>query len=623
MGVYRSMPIQTNAMNHAHPDCQLSLSSSTGGVPSRVAISQANRHPGHSRQRFRVVTLAAVILWLPSSCKMNPGPDIEPASRFDRLVAAYPELRAGRFALLADFETPSHFELFSAREESQILSTRSKRSTHGEALQWSIKSGSDALEISNDHAANWYLKRDWSEYDLLLFSIDGPRGDLRLRIEISGGESPHTATAQTNWTLFKGRNVVRLDLAELAERLPLDDIREIRLSIPNADGSTGLVLDDFILTQDREVVLGDRSSTDGSLYVVRKGRRWHVGAGGRFELVFGHGQIIAWYDAAFDPQRLNNLIAGTVLAPEWADGKTPGEVAAGVSVIPASTRMELIEANPVRVVVAAERRLSGDAASQSRFARITQWRYTVYPTGHIFVGLKESGPDTKSAGTSIRLTLPNRSERSLVALESAEPGRGGSAPDQSRGSAAVQVALGDAGRAIVFAPYMGPGGLSFAKEPAGDGMMTLTARPRYPAASDLRCAAILLHLIGAEGRNESQPPDAESFHQPVGITPLIGSAVANGEPCAFQSGGFDRTRGAYQMAPDGNLLRFVLPGADGTDRTRVYHFEVAAPDRATAWVYRGHLLHQPTARSAEGQLIFAIPAEPSTDRTIEVHLTKP
>ncbi|MBU0719576.1 MAG: hypothetical protein KJ749_15135, partial [Planctomycetes bacterium] len=54
-------------------------------------------------------------------------------------------------------------------------------------LRLTAGSPGDTVVISNDHAKNWYLKRDWRPYDLLMMAVHASRDDCRLDITIASG----------------------------------------------------------------------------------------------------------------------------------------------------------------------------------------------------------------------------------------------------------------------------------------------------------------------------------------------------------------------------------------------------------------------------------------------------
>jgi hypothetical protein len=154
-------------------------------------------------------------------------------------MAAYPDLRGGRFAVIADFEDPKHMEILQLISVSPkakcVLSQRHGRAeTGGGCVQFTAGSPDDAIVINNDRAENWNLNRDWQDYDLLLFGIESPKRDLTAEITISAGPANEPIAVYSYLRLERGWNLARLDLAEVGERIPLDDVRGLRFSVSGA-----------------------------------------------------------------------------------------------------------------------------------------------------------------------------------------------------------------------------------------------------------------------------------------------------------------------------------------------------------------------------------------------------
>ncbi|MCH7702954.1 MAG: hypothetical protein IID37_14825, partial [Planctomycetes bacterium] len=232
------------------------------------------------------------------------------STQSDRLMAYYPDLRTGRFAVVADFEHPRHMELFqlagdSAVAELGLLIDGGVAATGGRCLQAVFGDRGDTLLADSSTARNWFLKRDWRDYNLLLMSVHSPSDGVELELSIVAGS---TKPMHTLLPLHAGWNVIRLDLHEVGESIPLDSVRALRWSVVDADRPIELRFDDIILADNREEVMGSSTGDDGKLYLQRDGRRWRIGAAGRFELGFANGQIVAWYDLESDPNRLRTLV---------------------------------------------------------------------------------------------------------------------------------------------------------------------------------------------------------------------------------------------------------------------------------------------------------------------------
>ena len=124
-------------------------------------------------------------------------------------------------------------------------------------------------------------------------------------MELAGGVGDEIVAVHSSIPLQPGWNLVRLDLAEVGESIPLDNVRRMRLSVSGLENPVDLHLDDILLTAYRQDVFGDSGDREGNLYVQRVGRHWRIGAGGQFELAFANGQIVAWYNLAADPNEVD------------------------------------------------------------------------------------------------------------------------------------------------------------------------------------------------------------------------------------------------------------------------------------------------------------------------------
>jgi len=201
----------------------------------------------------------------------------------DRLMRAYPDLQNGRFAVIADFENPAHMELVqfvgaSPGAKCELKRKVGRKDTGRYGLRLETASPDDTLTLNNDNAAHWSLTRDWRPYDLLLMSIESPRPDLRASVLIAAGSSEHPPAVESSFLLERGWNLLRFDLEEIAEHLPLDDVRELKLSVAGAERPVRVHIDDIILTGNRRDLFGTAQDTKGRLYVEQVGRGW--GGGG-------------------------------------------------------------------------------------------------------------------------------------------------------------------------------------------------------------------------------------------------------------------------------------------------------------------------------------------------------
>jgi len=537
-------------------------------------------------------------------------------------MAAYPELRSGRFAVIADFEDPKHMEIFrligvSPKARAVLHNTRGRFETGRKCLEFVAGSESDAVVISNELAANWYLKRDWRAYDLLLMSVESPRDGLTADVLLAAGTPDEMLEIHSFEPLRRGWNTIRLDLAEVGERIPLDDVREVRVSVSGVRKPARMYIDDIILTGSRENLLGDPQGQTGELFVERAGRRWNVGAGGRFGLTFANGQIVGWHNLAADPYRVRNLLQGTTLGPtpvvvESAEGGEGDFSALGSKVL---ARSQIIEMSPVRVVVASEWRFVDDPNVPPGDRPLHRWVYTIYPTGQMY-GTVECTTQTgtwsaPTLGAAVAMAASPEAEfQPRVSQATQSP----NTSDELPSFASARSEQGDA-----FLLYV-PG------EP--ERLMQLMhefeaqrRRVSFVAVNQSRDAPTeswIWHvLLASAGRIA----DEEALARAVDYTHPAELQFELGSPVPFEGGstgatGFDPTTGCYVCMPDQGRVRFVI---DGQVRPRFSPaFRIVADTDENAWVYVNHLVLDKVVRDSAGDLIFQLPGTVRSETIVEV-----
>lgn len=545
------------------------------------------------------------------SCRSD-GPDQKAVTQVDRLVAHYPALRDGRFAVIADFESPAHASLFHVESASgQGACTMDGRAgfrpTGGTGLRVQVGSVGDALVVESGESADWFLVRDWRDYDLLLLNIRPAAQGTTLVTEISTGRGEQQRLAVSQAELAAGWNELALDLGDVAGRIPLDDIRGVRLRAAGPGGGTaGFDLDDILLTRRRTRRWGDERNREGLLYIRQRGLRLEVGAGGLFELVFSGGRVAAWYDLKSDPDRLHNLAGGTLLERrpgpqaettvdpplrwhsfEGEDRTAPFTVSGG--------GQRLSEANAVRAVVA------GDAVGL---------RYTVYSSGHVYV---YAPPESDAGGTGLwwAASLARAADWETVvsktASETTSEGAGVStfAAARRRSNPGCTMALLAAGHTEVREARVGDG--------AGSGVELMV-----PGDSSRTCMVRL-------GLGESDWPAAldemaEAYADPPPLIMHIGwTAEDNGG--AKPPRGYDRTMGCYRLRPDVQVIRFELDGRSRPIDSPAFQVIDALPGEA--WAYVNHALLPAVARESDGSLVFQVPAVVRERTLVEVLIRSP
>ncbi|HSW46044.1 MAG TPA: hypothetical protein VLM89_10785, partial [Phycisphaerae bacterium] len=241
-------------------------------------------------------------------------PAYEPAlaPTTDRLVAAYGDLASKRFQILADFETPEQGSLFrfeagGASNPMTITTERARPETGVGALKLALLNSSQRVAAVDSPDSRWGLFRDFSKYQMLLFSAFSPRELGGFTFSVTSGTDTRLTYQHTRVFLKPGWNLIRIDLADMSEQINLADVREMQFWCDPLDTPIDLYLDDLILVDNRESLFGRPEGEPGDLYVLSQGRRLVVGASERFELVFHRGRIVQWFDLAHDPVRLQNL----------------------------------------------------------------------------------------------------------------------------------------------------------------------------------------------------------------------------------------------------------------------------------------------------------------------------
>lgn len=563
----------------------------------------------------------------------------------DRLVAAYSDLQAARnFVVIADFENPAHMDLFqliaSTSEARCELDPRGGRVATGRhALRFVSGAAGDAVVVSNARSEEWYLKRDWRDYDLLMMAVRAEQPGLDMLVATSGGRGEDRATAQTRVRLDQGWNIVRLDLADVGRHVPLDDLREIRISLIGDSNPSTVFIDDLVLASNRADLMGDSGNTEGKLYVRQAGRHWYVGAGGRFEIGFANGQIVAWYDLINDPFRRRNIVGDSVLGPTPLLFSFDGSEA--LSAAPPGTPVEvhprIIEANTMRVVLTCDWRIAGVDGVLRDTLPIYGWTFTIYATGQVFASVSHrtdgaqrdaNAPPRVALATSLAV-LSADAVQVHIAHDTLQPSYGlvRSAPT----GYAFLFAIDAACRMKVVR----------AQDDAGSRSVTLLGFRGTDGGTDgaaVESWACLMALGTAdELTEETARRRAEAYVDPPEPEMEIGTLLPGG-PSGEYSKGFDSATGSYVVVPKdgrikmtlcpggaGNPVGAVSPGGAGSGAERHWFnpvFTVEDSIGRQAWVYVNHILLSETERDRFGRLVFQLPGHVETTKLVEVLLRR-
>ncbi|MCH7527301.1 MAG: hypothetical protein IID39_07685, partial [Planctomycetes bacterium] len=572
-----------------------------------------------------LIGIGTVLLAL-AGCQLAPMDGAVGARLNARLLSAYPDLIAGQFVVVADFEQPGQLELFeivssSGRAVAGPASIQGPDRGGDGCIRVTLAAPMDRLSLSNARAQRHFLRTDWTDFNLLNMNVYCPLPSIDLEVTLVSGTKAYRATAHSRIPLRAGWNPLRLDLAEAAEHIELDDVREINWSLPSVESATELLIDDIILTDNRLVLLGDPGNIDGNLYVERRGRRWHIGAGGRFELAFSHGQVVSWHDLSDGSERTGNLLGTAVLGPtpivlpeqeRDVDDRASDFAHLGEVVV---ARQWIEEASSVRVILGGEWRfVSGDQTpdASSPFQR---WTYTIYSTGQIYVHTECTTETADWRAGEIGLAVSRHDDPTLevfvhraARLSDPEPLRHISfAYARSPEVPPLLVAVHDARAAPLFdvlhdrrehrLHLVASGGRTQRPVQTWDCMLTLW--PTDACRGDDAVARV---------RNYSEGPPMR-LTKGRWVTDLPGDG--NGD-------GFDEQHGCYVLEADGEEIELKLDGHKRPIHNPCFVVQGTA-DRDGA-VYVNYALHEPVDRDGQGNILFQIPFVVTNETVIEIHL---
>jgi hypothetical protein len=569
-----------------------------------------------------VFIISLTVIAVSDGCRAPRPGRPEPPTLTDRLMRAYPELQGGRFVVIADFERPEQMEIFqliSVSDEAECVldPARGRTDTGAGCLRFTANSPGDTIVVNNTRAAHWSLRRDWRAFDLLLMSIQSPVAGLVLDITVAGGRPEERRAAAAALPLADGWMVGRLDLAQIAESVPMDDIREIRLAVSGASRPVQLLLDDIILTEHRMDLLGDASNRHGGLYVRRVGRRLKIGAGrpgSDFELTFSNGQIVEWYNIAADPYRLHNLVRGTTLGPMPVpvgpdSGNERGVSNAGEAL---AVRSRLVEMNAVRAVVSSEWRFVDDAEASggnSGGRPVQRWTYTIYPSGQIYVSVEAASAartwSVPRLGLAVALASPPSEElRTFV-------GGDGEGDEVARSPVYGTVRNTTNDALLLYVVHNGQEAMRISDAPATSGKapigadsVSLVAFGEKQGRNVEKWSCHMFVGSSSEVSDEEVLARAVAYARPVPPRVEQGSLVADGAGLSGAAG-FDPGTGCYTIAPGPGGVRFVLDGSEQPYFSP--RFRISSSADREAWVYVDHSIFDGVARDTGGDLLFQLP----------------
>ena len=581
---------------------------------------------GRRLGRWGRLSAFAVLLAALAGCRaLKSGPGADAVTQSDRLMATYPDLQTGRFTVIADFEQTRHMELFRSVSTAgtalhRLSLTSGVPATGGRCLRAAFGRPDDELIADGSEAQHWNLPRDWRDYDLLVLCVHTAAA-VDLRFSLTSGQGRFRTIADSRIPLQAGWNLLRLDLADAAEHVALDDIRELRWSLPTISGTSVLLIDDIILTNNQADLFGDSDAEGGGLYLRRRGRRWDLGVAGQFELGLINGQIKYWYDLAKDDLRVRNLVEGTVLGPSVLT--LTGDEDAGVAALDSFpawgerivARQRLLEASATRMIVECTwdfLPFEGDAAIDMPRQ---SWTYTLYHSGDLYVHLDCTTETPTWAADRLGLAVSRRDSENmdLVCHSTSQ--------------------LGDTGR-LLHVPYAylsggdsGRPGLLFAVH---DGRSApLMACLRSPTISQVSAVAYggetqtpvqrwdgMLALAAQDGRRTAESR-AVRYCFPPALSPSLGSLVTDTDGDRDHDG-FNERFGCTVLAPEANHIVLTLNGSGAPLYSPAFVIQGSAD--MEVWVYVDYVILEPVSRTAGGEALFQLPGTIDSRRTVEVYL---
>lgn len=548
--------------------------------------------------------LAAICLIL-ASCRSNPPPAKAPLPQVDRFAASYPPLRQGRFAILADFTDPRHGELVEWRQGLATFPPRHVAPPNGwaaERAHWfEVTANGDGVTLSDARSAGAIMKRDWRDYDLLLLNLvslkPGRFACVRL-VGPSGVVQPPDNGSKV--PLQEGRNLVRIDLADWASRIPLRDVRAVRVDIEGVTGPEVFGLSDVVLTADREKLWGDADGRPGSLFVERVAGQFRAGASGQFELIFRGSGIVAWFDLSVDPFRAENLVGDSGWGP--AASLSAGETAEeAVSTMWREASCRWVELNSIRVVMECE---CAAAASPDGRGSLRS-RFVLHPDGMLFVDVRPCrGRVDDAIGWDFALRKRSAPWR-CTDLDSRDTGGNSVATfDCAADRASFRVATRPA-----ITCQNPPDGLE-------TGMNAWRMTPVVGSGSWENKSLFLVFAF--------QPTESTKASQ-LSLSPLLRSdpsfAIEAGGIIGSENaapGRLDPAEGGFVVRPEaGRVGLRLLPVPGGQPPFNVI---VEMEPNQVGWVYINQRLHSAVDRDARGRLLFRVPGMLPPNSVIEVLL---
>jgi hypothetical protein len=543
----------------------------------------------------------------------------------------YEDLASGRFVSLADFESLGQETLFRcvgadgserglAQPSLSILRCRNETGAAG--LKARLTGPADALRFDGQRARELALIRDWHSYALLLMSIYGPPGGAVLEFSIESGQQAPLRWSRTIQVL-PGWNLFRIDLATVGQWLDLTDVRALVWRASQATAALELYLDDLILADNTQYVLGQQAGP-GELYAFTRGRRICVGARERFELAFMDGLLVGWRSGSdenlVDPDGLGPW---PVPLPEgWFD--QPGaslayddpQLFSGWGAAVAASQ-GLVEATPFRIVLAGRWRFTDQTRPPPEQPTGEDkgpghvWQYVIYPSGAVYVNVRSTAPAAGWGGPRVGYAIGLDGRRGFRRVEPLPAGLRG---DFTR---FVLMAREGAGQADLLWSWPQKRRLDRQRElTSADERRLAVIAGDLPATPATESAQLLrVWPTDIDGLPEAGSLAAD-YANPAAVRLTSGRLITDAAG-DLDADGYNESEGCYELAPDGNVLRFELDPGPHLRFDPVFRVHQTAGRRC--WTYARGRLVSTVGRDADENLLLCLGRVASSPMAVEVH----